>query len=255
MDKKIEAVIINWKRPKNVSKIVIALRNQTVPCTITVCDCHPSDEFALSKRTLSKIDRIYRWTHNLGAFSRYVPLPSFDHQYTLFIDDDMLPGKKCLEYFLDCTTTIPKFGVLGQLGRIIDKDGIYRPRDITRTEYFIETDFIIRAYFTETKNLHHLLKFRWHINYFNEELPEDDLLLCASLKFYENLSCYLLPFNSDIETLVNKKELSTEYALSKRNNHISKRREFVKMLIEMGFPTVNSNGVNNNHKFNNEISK
>ena len=43
----VEAVVINWKRPDNVAAIVQALKRQTMPCTVTVCDCHDSDEFSL----------------------------------------------------------------------------------------------------------------------------------------------------------------------------------------------------------------
>src|SRR6476660_2180280 len=96
----VEVVIINWKRPKNVERIIRAMKDQTVPCTITICDCHQGPEFSLSDDITPLIDRIFKWEHNLGAFSRYVPIASYDHIYTFFIDDDMLPGKRCLETVL-----------------------------------------------------------------------------------------------------------------------------------------------------------
>lgn len=235
----IEVVIINWRRPKNVEKIIAALKKQTVPCTITVCDCHVGYRYSLSRAALNLSDRIYRWKHNLGAFSRYVPMPSFDHTYTFFIDDDLLPGTKCLEGFLEAANKLENFGVLGQLGRIIDPDGVYRPVDITRNESLIETDFIIRAYFTKTVNLHNVIRFRWHLDYFEEKFMEDDLLLCAALKYYNKLSCYLIPLNNDPEYLVNRVELSSRYALSNRYDHYQKRIDFVKRLISVGWRYIN----------------
>lgn len=237
----IETVIINWKRPRNVEKIVRSLRDQTVPCTITICDCHVESLFSLSEECLGSVDRIYHWkTHNLGAFSRYIPIPSLDHPYTFFIDDDLLPGNRCLESFLRASLKKPEFGVLGQFGRIINPNGIYSPVEIQRSNSFIETDFIVRAYFTKTQYLHNIVRFRWQIGYFNEPHLEDDLLLCASLKYYENLPCYLIPKDQDIESLVNKKELSTNDALSHRQDHIIRRISFVKRLKYYGWKPINS---------------
>ena len=247
--KQIEVVIINWMRPANVEKIIDALAEQTISCTITICDCHPYKKYALSEKALSTVNRLYRWTHNLGAYSRFVPLASFDHTYTLFLDDDLLPGKKCLEGFLNAANKIGKFGILGQLGRIIDEDGIYRPIDVERRDYFLETDFIIRAYFIETKYLHNIVKYRWKLNYFEEYHLEDDLLLCASIKYYENLPILLLPKNDDIEYLVNREELNTNDALSKRIDHRKRRIAFVKRLMLNGWKSINKISID--HKITN----
>lgn len=235
----VETIIINWKRPENVKKIILALKNQTVPSTITICDCHPEPPFSLDEETIDMADRIYTWKHNLGAFSRYIPMASYDHQYTFFIDDDLLPGKKCLESFLRAATEMPEFGVLGQFGRIIDADGVFRPREISLTCSFIETDFIVRAYFIKTQCLYNIVRFRWKIGYFDDFFPEDDLLLCAALKYYDGLSCYLIPFNGDPETLVGKEELGTAHALSDRNEHYYKRRKFIKRLEYYGWKSLN----------------
>jgi GT2 family glycosyltransferase len=231
----VEAVIINWKRPQNVKQIVQALKQQTVPVTITVCDCHPEPSFSLDEETIHLVDRVYRWTHNLGAYSRYTPLASFDHPYTFFIDDDLLPGKKCVEAYLQAATEMPEFGVFGQLGRIMDASGIFRGQDIPLTESFIETDFIVRAYFVKTRHLYNIVRFRWEIGYFEEPLPEDDLLLCAALKYYDNLPCYLIPYHGDQETLVRYRDLNSEHALSSRINHYYKRTQFVKRLMYYGW--------------------
>src|SRR5690606_23979027 len=129
----------------------------------------------------------------------------------------------------------------GQYGRIIDSDGTYRPKEIELTNSFIETDFIIRAYFVKTRYLHNLIRFKWHIGYFDNPFPEDDLLLCSSLKYYENLSCYLIPYNNDPETLVNKQELTSEYALSSRTNHYEARTQFIKRIMYYGWKPIHLN--------------
>jgi hypothetical protein len=241
MIKIIEVVIINWKRPKNVAQIVTALRQQTVECTITICECNPSAEFALDEETKSMADRIYTFSNNFGSYNRFVPIGSFDHLYTFFIDDDLLPGRRCLETYLMAAGKIGEFGVLGQFGRTLEQDNVYRPNEILQQDTFIETDFIIRAYFVKTCYLHNVIKFRWEIGYFDDTIfGEDDLLLCASLKYFEGLSCYQLPFNHDPETRVNKKELSDEYALSKRDTHYIKRTKIVKRLLYYGWQPLHA---------------
>jgi len=238
--KLVETVIINWRRPHNVKKIVQALAEQTVPVTITICDCHNEEQYALDPATLSMADRVYRWTHNVGAYSRYTPLASYDHLYTFFIDDDLLPGKKCMEAYLEAAVQMPEFGVLGQFGRIIDADDMYRPWNLSLSDSFIETDFIIRAYFVKTRHLSSVVRFRWEIGYFDAALPEDDLLLCAALKYYEKLPCYLIPYNNDPETLVGKQEQNTDHALSARKDHYLKRSQFIERLKYYGWRSIKS---------------
>jgi hypothetical protein len=231
----VEVVVINWKRPANVNKIVDALRLQSQSCTITICDCHPSDEFALEKKTLSLIDRLYSWKHNLGAYSRYVPLGAYDHPFTLFLDDDMLPGTRCVEHFVRNARIKGQFGALGQMGRIVSANGSYVSKEIPRTDMFDEVDILVRGIFINSRNIFHIVQLRWMMEYFDNPLPEDDLLLCVSLSVCANLPCYLIPFCQDQETLLNKKELNNQFALSSRPEHLNKRKEFLQRAMKVGW--------------------
>lgn len=231
----VEVVIINWKRPHNVARIVEALLQQTVSCIITICDCSTSEEFRLDPRTRGKVNKVFSSNFNLGGFNRYVPLGSFSEPYTFFLDDDILPGKKCIETYLQAAQRCPDFGVLGQIGRTLQSDNIYRPTNTVSTDEFVETDFIIRAYFVKTRYLHNIIRFKWHIGYMETNLIEDDLLLCTSLQYYENLSCYLIPFVGDQETLVNKEELVDEHSLCSREGHYFLRSIFIKRVLLYGW--------------------
>lgn len=235
----VEVIIINWKRPKNVAKIVDALLDQTVPCIITVYDCSPSEEFHLDNVTRSKVNRVFQSSFNNGGFNRYIPMAAYSSIYSFFIDDDVLPGRKCIETYLKSAKDHPNFGVLGQIGRTLSADNKYRPKNIRLSENFIETDFVIRGYFVKTRYLYNVLRFKWFLGYFETDFIEDDLLLCSSLKYYENLSCYLIPFNGDRETLVNKEELSDDYSLSSRTNHYYERTQFIKRIMFYGWKPLN----------------
>jgi hypothetical protein len=231
----VETVVVNWKRPENVAQIVAALRSQSEPCTITVCDCGPSPTFALDEHTLNLVDRLYRWSRNLGAYNRFVPIGAYDHRYTLFLDDDLLPGQRCVEHFLAGAMQIRRFGVLGQLGRIIQPDGLYRYEHVPRTSDFVETDVIIRGYFVSTDSLCHLLQFKQIMGHFDELMATDDLLLCTALHTLAGLSSYLTPYDEDDETLINKRELSDHHALSDHPGHLERRQEFLDRAMRAGW--------------------
>jgi hypothetical protein len=233
----IEAVIINWKRPENVALIVEALRNQTVPCTITICDCHLSPEFSLDDKTRSMADRIYRWEHNLGAFSRYVPLGGYDHLFTYLADDDLLPGPKCLEHFLK-HSNLTDFGVLGQRGRRIGEDGTYNTERVKRSRKLEEVDIIIQGYFVQTKNLHVVPRLRWEMGMQAQTDTEDDFIICVAMQLYGNLNCYLTPKDSDKETRMNYCELPSPHALAKRSDHKDRRTAFAQEAAKYGWRTL-----------------
>jgi hypothetical protein len=238
--RQVEVVVINWKRPLNVAEIVLALRHQSVPCTITLCDCHDSPEFALPSETIAAADRIYRWQHNLGAFSRYVPVGGYDHKYTFFIDDDMLPGSRCVEHFLIWAEHLRTFGALGQIGRIARADGVYQPRDVSRNADFTEVDVLARAFFVRTNSLVHVQQMRTLVD--GSADPEDDILLAIGLAIHGAMRCFLTPADADPQTLVNVRELGSGYSRSGRPNHLQLRTRLLQRAMELGWQPQLSRG-------------
>lgn len=233
--KTVETVIINWKRPDNVDRVVRALRSQSTPCTITVCDTHPDERFALPPAVLDNADRVYRWGHNTGPYSRFVPLAAYDHEYTFFLDDDMVPGSRCVEHFVAAAESLPGFGSIGQLGRVIPPDGVYRPRGVPRLPHPREVDVLVRGFFVRTRNLHHIAHLRWLMNYVDEQVPEDDMLLCVAMRLCAGLRNYLTPADPDPETLMNRTELPDPHALHRRPDHIRRRVTFMRTARELGW--------------------
>jgi hypothetical protein len=232
----VEVVVINWKRPDNVADIVQALKRQSMPCTVTVCDCHEGAGFGLPDRALPYIDRLYRWRHNLGAYSRYVPLGAYDHKYTFFLDDDLLPGTRCVEHFWQQAERLGTFGALGQLGRIVAADGGYRTQDIPRGPGFTEVDVLVRAFFVATESLVHIPPVRAMLGESSD--PEDDLLLAVGLAMQAGLACYLTPADPDRETLVNQRELASSYARYARPAHLPTRSRLLHNAVGLGWKPI-----------------
>jgi len=235
---KVEAVIINWKRPGNVARIVDALREQSTPCTVTVCDTHLDSQYSLSRETLATADRVYRWGHNTGPYSRFVPLAAYDHEYTFFVDDDMLPGTRCIEHFVHTADALPGFGSIGQLGRVVPANGVYTARNVGRLPRAREIDVLVRGFFVRTRNLHHIAQLRWLMNYTQEQVPEDDMLLCVAMRLCAGLRNYLTPNDPDPETLMNRTELPDPHALHRRPDHIQRRIDFMLAAKAIGWLSV-----------------
>jgi hypothetical protein len=232
----VEAVVINWKRPDNVATIVQALKRQTMPCTVTVCDCHDSEEFSLPTRALPYIDRIYRWQHNFGSYNRFVPMGAYDHKYTFFIDDDLLPGTRCVEHFWQQAEQLSAFGALGQVGRIVAADGEYWPQDIPRGPGFTEVDLLVRALFVPTECLIYMPQIRAMLGESGD--PEDDILLAVGLAMQAGLGCYLTPFDPDPETLVNRHELASPHARYARPAHRPNRSRLLRSAVGLGWQPI-----------------
>lgn len=233
--KRVEVVLINYKRPDNIRLIIDAFRKQTVPCFISLCNVPADPQYDLDQETLDKVDRVFIWNHNFGPFNRYVASASFSHEFTYFSDDDMMPGKRCLEYFLSCADSLKAFGVLGQQGRLLDEDGIYRARDVAKNYDAVEVDFVVRGYFTRTENLYGLTVLRNQLGLQPDVKLEDDLLLCVSMSHVCGMSNYLLPLNKDKETRMNFRNLSEEGARNQRADHFAERTLFCQRAMRLGW--------------------
>jgi Glycosyl transferase family 8 len=232
----VEVVVINYKRPDNVAEIVRTLKRQTMPCTVTVCDCHDSEEFSLPSRALPYIDRIYRWRHNFGSYNRFVPMGAYDHRYTFFLDDDLLPGNRCVEHFWQHAEQLRAFGALGQVGRIVAADGEYRPQDIPRGPGFTEVDILVRAFFVPTEGLIYMPQIRAMLGESGD--PEDDILLAVGLAMQAGLGSYLTPADPDPETLINQRELASPHARYARPAHRPNRSRLLRSAVGLGWQPI-----------------
>ena len=231
----VEAVVINWRRPDNVAEIVQALKAQTLPCTVTVCDCHDAPEFRLPAGALPYIDRLYRWRHNLGSFNRWAPLGAYDHRYTFFLDDDMVPGIRCVEHFWSQAEKLRTFGALGQVGRIVTANGDYEVRNVPRRPGFTEVDLLVRAYFVPTHCLTYVPQMRALLGLSHD--PEDDILLAVALSMQGGLSSYLTPATRIRRRGSTGGVCPLPYARGARDIHLPRRSQLLHEAINLGWLT------------------
>ena len=228
----VEVVIDHWRRPANVPRLLAAFRAQSVPCRLTLVHCAPDAEVPAEWRRLA--DRVLVLPDQ-GSSTRFAPAGIFDCEFTYWQDNDMLPGQRCLEHFLEWAGRVEKFAVLGQMGRRWPVSGTYWADEVRRGAVAMPVDFVVRAYFVRTRDLHWMEAFRWRMG---AGLPlfEDDLLLCMALRFYTEKPCLLTPWDEDAETLANREELPAPHALSADwGRHLDRRTEFVRRGIAAGW--------------------
>lgn len=233
----VEVVITNYMRPFNIPLIINVLRSQSVPCTITIIDAGMSAN-GLKSDVIELADRHYPICHNYGPSNRYFFIEKYDHEFTLFLDDDYLPGFKLIEYFLSFKS-IQKMGVLGQEGRLLTVDGDYDSQNTPRTQYLSEVDLLVRGYFLRTELLQIFESFIQGHHIDMQDL-EDDIALCASVKI-AGFNNYLLP-TSDKSTLMVSKELPAPNAWWQRPHHLARRSAFCHSLIQLGWNHQRRNG-------------
>lgn len=245
---RIQAIVINWKRPDNVVVIVHALRMQTIPCRLILCDNHPSDEFALPASTLEKVDDVFRWKTNLGPPSRFTPaLVMHDCEYTYFHDDDIIPGHRALEHFLRHADTLKNFATLGQRGRQCSASPPAEGRRrIPRNSGYTAVDTTINLHFVRTEFMHHVLDFKWRLlRRFGDAVPvfEDDLLLNFGIQHGTGFRSYLTPEGQSKHELARKRTLPSPYAMKHRSHHVADRTRLVAMAIECGWHPLEQQGL------------
>jgi hypothetical protein len=228
----VDVVVVHYRRPENIPTLLTALRRQSVPVRINLIDVHQETKDELAPETLALADEVFRWKTNHGGFNRFIPALAFAAPYTLFLDDDLVPGERCVEHLLeharkfDALEDAP-LGALGQLGRRFE-GGRYSPHDIEREAEPVPVDCLVRGYLVPTQNLAHLGSVRWsEPQLFYKGMGEDDLVLALALK-RAGLSLYLTPEDADPATRMDAENLPEPFALSHRQNHLRSRDYLVR---------------------------
>ena len=242
------AVVTNYKRPENVGKIVAALRNQTVPPTVVVVDNAPAG----LKSFCINADDVWRFTENHGPPCRWAPaLMDLDHKYTLFLDDDLLPGPRAVEACLQAADELnDMFATLGVIGRRFTRDtklgygyrrhnvsrciGRMRCVDVTCRAHFIVTDRLVK-----TLDLRNALFDQVEYCDIDSLRIHDDILLCQSLQLGKRgYRSYLLRQSSDPEESLCMKNLPAGKGVSSNPNHAADRTRLINYIAALGWRSL-----------------
>jgi GT2 family glycosyltransferase len=230
----VEVVLLNWRRPQNVRRIVEAFRKQGRFCSVTVIDAADKPEYALPKEVLRAANRHFIFSHNFGSFNRFVPTLGYMAPFTLFHDDDLLPGPNAVEHLLLCAAEYPHFSVMGEFGRHISPEGKELVRDMPRSRQKVQpVDFLVRSYFMRTANLKHIFLAAAEMGIHRVEC-EDDLLMCTSIQRGTKYPC-VVTREAGKETSLAMEHLPEPHALWHRKDHFHRRAEFIRMQIAAGW--------------------
>jgi hypothetical protein len=230
----VEVVVLNWRRPDNVRRIVAAFRQQREHCTVTLIDAAHGSEFAVNADTLRAVDRYFLFSHNFSGYNRFIPLASYTAQYTYFHDDDMLPGPRTVAAFLRHAESQTEFAVLGQEGRIL-RGGHYKFSRAATEDGLREVDFVVRGYFVRTVLLQHFLGWVRTVGG-GESCRDEDLLLCSAAR-QAGFKIGVMRPRSPLEKM-NQEELPSPHSISAAPGHFNRRDSLVQRLQRLGWRTV-----------------
>lgn len=236
------AVVINWARAGNIGAIVERLVPQA---DVVVVDNSASGaEPSLEERWRSSGAAVWRIPNNLGPPCRFVPaLADLDHRFVLFVDDDFLPGERCVEACLQAAGAVAgRFSTIGQVGRRFAHehgDWRYRRKNSPRLPSFpCPCDLTCRMHFVRRDHLWHVVPFRERVA---ATLPlhasiHDDLLLCLGLQMATQLGSFLIPTEGP---QIKVAELDDNEPLnSRRRGHVRERAELIRLAANMGWRSL-----------------
>lgn len=245
-------IVLNfYSRIHNFKDVIEAWKNQSVlDCPIIVVDNRPRDETYIQRFPDNQIHDIWRWTVNSGCPSHFYPALDYpQYKYTLFADDDLIPGPKAIEHLLECANSVDnQFATIGQMGRIFqlerESGQRYSGRSSIKRQIgkMVKTHLTCRAHLILTENLPHVLCFR---NRLIREYPDgfrlsrvhDDFLMCISLQMM-GLPSYLIRIKDDIgygnyELIA--RDIDDRGALWKKGSHFNDRNRLVDIALDMGW--------------------
>jgi hypothetical protein len=81
----LRVMVLNYKRPANVNKIIAAYKNKF---PITVINNNPSDPFPVMGTNIDVINN----DTNYKCMERWIRCYEYDEPYKLVLDDDLLPS-------------------------------------------------------------------------------------------------------------------------------------------------------------------
>lgn len=239
-------VLLNYRRPANVLRILQAMREQSVRfAKICLVECSPHSEFSASPQACDLADSVISINTNIGPISRLLaPLAFPQHKYTYFGVDDHVPGSRHLEWMLATAASLnDNFATIGQDGRRVVGDTILRKRigmdDLKPTP----VDFVCSSELMLTGNA--TTAMQWRSSFLTLcgrdcSLFEDDLFLSFGIQnpmdgYGSGPPSYLTPEPPTAAESWRASRLHAPHALCGRENHHELRDHFVRRAVEFGW--------------------
>lgn len=154
---KILVVLTQWKR-NNLDRQLESIYNQTLkPDYIVVFQNESHIDITELKQKYSFV-HIHNTNYNTKFFGRFAACFSFPVDICLVIDDDLVPGRQCIETFV--TECLRLNGIMGGNGRIgtlnPNSNTLYHPPDCKFTSKPILVDFVGHIWCFKKEWLHYM---------------------------------------------------------------------------------------------------
>lgn len=254
-------VVLNaYSRPRNQEDMIQAWSSltQTHPSIqIVLCNNRPYD--IKEVYTLHpKADDIWRWTKNSGCPSHFYPALAYnprEFKYTIFADDDLLPGNRAVENLLRIARDLKdRFATIGQVGRNFLLNNLsnsrYSAKSVPhrhRTEP-VPTHLTCRVHMIQTKYLPYIIAWRNRISEYSEKASRlaqihDDFLMCMGIQAYSGFPSYVIPYAHPVygtrEDELIKTDLDDGKATWRKTGHFEDRNAMVDISVDCGWTPIN----------------
>lgn len=200
-NKKITLILLNWKRPRNVSRIINTYLPFRRVDEIILWNNNPQCKFKIHHQKIK-----YFESKNHFTVSRYAATFFARNDSIMFHDDDLLLKEEQIEKLFEAHLTYPK-SIVGCFGRNLEK-GAY-----IKKYSFGKVDVVLGRVMLFQRSL--ISNFVKNCPPFHGAL-EDDILFCLS-QSKKPVAIYVGAIQ----------ELSKKYALSRRPYHITRRQEMI----------------------------
>lgn len=248
MRRDITVILNGFKRGKNLSRQIDAIKKQTVAVdNIFLWYNNPGNvlkyNFGVIKQTKSAVSN-YNW----GVWARFYFALNAKTKYVCVFDDDTIPGKKWLE---NCLETSKKYrGLLGTIGLIHESTTDYfkhtrygwdncneevKHVDIVGHSWFFEREFLA-AFCSEQRLL-------------NTDICGEDIHFSYSLQKYMGLNTYVPPHPKDDQELwgslygrklgIDRHAISCQHVVRKDNRFIYSVNDYYQECIKNGWKLIN----------------
>lgn len=247
MSDRVLAIVTNYKRPENVPLVCESLRAQTHPVTLVVVDNSPGPSRLRFTAAAQTPNDIWRFKANAGPPCRFAPAwMRHDHDYVLFVDDDMTLRPTAVEYLRGAADRLcGGFATLGQIGRIYGGEPgkwEYVRQNVPRRQRVVPVDLTCRLHFVRMDLMHHVLAFKWRVLDTFPEMSkhvgrEDDMLLCQGIQWACRVPSYLVPRVMTVpRTRLIRKELPPgPHSQNGQADHVTNRTELANAAHAVGW--------------------